>query len=138
TELADAVAKGNEPQSVLQPARAVIERPANPVRTVMRMVVTEVEDKPWFNDREFWRRYLSLLVTQRFNRFNLAFGLGYDRVNNVTDTYFYFAYPFLLSVPGYDVRATNVSPAERDQNLAMLRFISDEAAARGLLFQLGV
>ena len=138
TELADAVAKGNEPQSVLQPARSVIERPANPVRSVMRMVVTEVEDKPWFNDREFWRRYLSLLVTQRFNRFNLAFGLGYDRVNNVTDTYFYFAYPFLLSVPGYDVRATNVSPAERDQNLAMLRFISDEAAARGLLFQLGV
>jgi hypothetical protein len=138
TELADAVAHGNEPQAVLHPARAVVERPANPVRSVMRMVVSEVEDKPWFNDREFWRRYLSLLVTQRFNRFNLALGLGYDRVNNVTDTYFYFAYPFLLSVPGYDVRATNVSAAERDQNLAMLRFISDEAAARGLLFQLGI
>ncbi len=138
TELADAVAMGGDTSAVLQPSRAVAERPANPVRSVMRMVVSEVEDKPWFNDREFWRRYLSLLVTQRFNRFNLALGLGYDRVNNVTDTYFYFAYPFLLSVPGYNVRATNVSDAERDANLAMLRFISDEAAARGLQFQLGV
>jgi hypothetical protein len=138
TELADAVTHGNEPQAVLHPTRGIAERPANPVRSVMRMVVSEVEDKPWFNDRDFWRRYLSLLVTERFNRFNLALGLGYDRVNNVTDTYFYFAYPFLLSVPGYDVRATNVSDAEREQNLAMLRFISDEAAARGLQFQLGI
>ena len=138
TELGDAIAKGDDPDVVLRPVRAVIERPANAVRSVMRMVTSEVEDKPWFNDREFWRRYLSLVVTQRFNRVNLAFGLGYDRVNNVSDTYFYFAYPFLLSVPGYKVRATNVSDAERDSNLAMLRFISDEAAARGLQFQLGV
>lgn len=138
TDLADAVAMGEDPQLVLRPVSAVVEQPANAVRSVMRMVVSEVEDKPWFNDRDFWHRYLSLLVTQRFNRFNLALGLGYDRVNNVTDTYFYFAYPFLTSVPGHDVRATNLSNTERDQNLAMLRFISDEAAARGLQFQLGL
>jgi hypothetical protein len=138
TELADAVALGEDPQSVLRPARAVIERPANAVRSVMRMVNSEVDDKPWFNDRDFWRRYLSLLVTQRFNRFNLALGLGYDRPNNLHDTYFYFAYPFFIAVPGYNVRATNLADAERDRNLEMLRFISDEAAARGLQFQLGV
>ena len=138
TELADAVALGEDPQTVLRPARVVIERPANAVRSVMRMAISEVEDKPWFNDRDFWRRYLSLLVTQRFNRFNLALGLGYDRPNNLHDTYFYFAYPFLVAVPGYDVHATNLPAAERDRNLEMLRFISDEAAARGLQFQLGL
>jgi hypothetical protein len=36
------------------------------------------------------------------------------------------------------VRATNLSNAERDRNLEMLRFISDETAARGLEFQLGI
>ena len=138
TELVDAVALGEDPQTVLRPARAVIGRPANAVRSVMRMPISEVEDKPWFNNRDFWRRYLSLLVTQRFNRFNLGLGLGYDRPNNLRDTYFYFAYPFFLAVPGYHVRATNLADTERDRNLEMLRFISDEAAARGLQFQLGV
>ncbi len=138
TELTDAITLGEDPTRVLRPTKSVIEQPANVTRSVMRMPISEVEDKSWFNDRDFWRRYLSLLVTQRFNRFNLALGLGYDRPNNLTDTYFYFAYPFLVSVPGYNVRATNLSDAERDRNLEMLRFISDEAAARGLQFQLGL
>lgn len=138
TELADAVANGAEPGSVLRPAHGTIEQPANEVRSIMRMVISEVEDKRWYHDRAFWQRYLSLLAGQRFNRFNLAFGLGYDRPSELTDTYFYFAYPFLVSVPGYDVRASGVSAAEREENLALLRFISDEAVARGLDFQLGV
>jgi hypothetical protein len=41
-------------------------------------------------------------------------------------------------VPGYDVRATNLDDAERDRNLEMLRFVGDEAARRGLHFQLGL
>src|SRR5207248_7042071 len=52
--------------------------------------------------------------------------------------YLHFAYPFLLAVPGYAVRAVGLPDAERDQNLDMLRFASDEAAARGLHFQLGL
>jgi len=104
----------------------------------MRLFVSDVEDKAWFNYRAFWRRYLSLLAAQRFNRVNLAFGLGYDTPEGLRDTYFYFAYPFLASVPGYAVRATRLPDAERDRNLEMLRFISDEAAARGLDFQLGL
>jgi hypothetical protein len=54
-------------------------------------------------------RYLTTLATQRFNRFNLSLGIGYDFLQNVTDAYFLFAYPFLLSVPGYDVRVTELS-----------------------------
>jgi hypothetical protein len=136
TELADAVT--DNPQAALRPATVVSERPANPVRSVMRSFVSSVEDKGWYNDRDFWRRYLTMLATQRFNRINLAFGLGYDAPNRLLDTYLYYPYPFLLPVPGYDVRATNLPDAERDRNLEMLRFISDEAAARGIEFQLGL
>jgi hypothetical protein len=138
TDLADAIALADDPSSALRPPHPVMERPANAVRGVMRLFASDVEDKIWFNDRELWRRYLSLLATQRFNRFNLALGLGYDSPDGLRDTYFYFAYPFLLAVPGHDVRATNLPDAERDRNLEMLRFISDEAAARGLGFQLGL
>ncbi len=79
-----------------------------------------------------------MLAANRFNRFNLALGLGYDFATGLRDTYFYFAYPFFLSVPGYDVRAVPLPDAERDLNLAMLKFISDETAKRGLHFQLGI
>jgi hypothetical protein len=79
-----------------------------------------------------------MLVAQRFNRFNLALGLGYDFAREIRDAYLHFAYPFLVGVPGYGVRATNLSDAERNANLETLRFISDEAAARGIHFQLGL
>jgi hypothetical protein len=139
TELADAILLADDPLSPLRPANAVIESPANVIRSAMRLFVSDVEDKPWFNDRDFWREYLSMLVANRFNRFNLALGLGYDfSYHEVSDSYLHFAYPFLLKVPGYNVRATNLDDSERDQNLEMLRFISDESAKRGLHFQLGL
>ncbi len=145
TELADAVALAPDPAAaldVLRPRAAVTERPANPIRSVIRVFASSVEDKGWFNDRAFWRDYLSMLAAHRFNRFNLSFGLGYDGGYEgglgLRDGYLHFAYPFLVKVPGYDVRATNLPDAERDANLAMLRFISDEAAARGLDFFLGL
>jgi hypothetical protein len=138
TGLADAVTNSADPLTALHPSQMVVERPANQIRSVMRLFASDIEDKSWFNDREFWKSYLTMLVTERFNRFNLALGLGYDFARDMLDTYFYFAYPFLLKVPGYDVKATGLADAERDRNLEMLRFISDECAARGLHFQLGL
>ena len=85
-----------------------------------------------------WPAYFTMLAGQRFNRFNLTLGLGYDYPNPVFDCYLHFAYPFLVKVPGYDVRAAPLPDGERDLNLEMLRYISDEAAARGLDFQLGL
>ena len=41
-------------------------------------------------------------------------------------------------MPGYDVRVTNLPDAERERNLEMLRFISEQTVARGLEFQLGI
>ncbi|HEY2589419.1 MAG TPA: hypothetical protein VGI81_26975 [Tepidisphaeraceae bacterium] len=138
TDLADAVALGDEPLAALTPNRITIEHPANRVRGIGRLFCSDLEDKPWYNDRGFWRRYLDLLASQRFNRFHLALGLGYDFARGVKDSYFYFPYPFLLAVPGHQVRAAGLPDAERDNNLVMLRFIGDECAARGIDFQLGL
>jgi hypothetical protein len=118
--------------------KPIVERPANSIRSAMRMFTSDVEDQPWFNDREMWPQYLTMLATNRFNRFNLALGIGYDFIRQVTDAYFLFAYPFFLAVPGYNVRAPQLPDAERDQNLKMLQFISEQTVARGMQFQLGL
>ena len=120
------------------PITPISERPANAVRSVSRLFTSDVEDKPWFNDRDMWPAYFTMLAKQRFNRFHLALGIGYDFLREVTDAYFLFAYPFFLDVPGYKVRAANLADAERDRNLAMLKFISEQAAMRGLDFHLGL
>jgi hypothetical protein len=138
TELADSVALAVTAADVLKTTAPIVEHPANKIRSVMRMIASEVEDKSWFHDRGFWERYLTMLVGHRFNRINFSVGLGYDFPRDIKDAYFYFAYPFLLSVPGYEVRVPQLPAAERDKNLEMLRFASDEAAKRGLEFQLGI
>jgi hypothetical protein len=137
-ELADRVRHSDDPLAALAVPEPVIESPANSVRSVTRLFTSEIEDKPWYNDHEMWPAYLSMLAAQRFNRFNLAFGIGYDFLTSVTDAYFLFAYPFLLSVPGYNVRVPQLPDAEREHNLETLRYISEQTVARGMDFQLGI
>jgi hypothetical protein len=138
-ELADRLTYAEEPLEALQQTETIIETPANAIRSVNRLFTSEVEDKPWFYDKGFWSRYLTMLVSQRFNRLHLALGMGYDGPNHVvTDSYFHFAYPFLVAVPGYDTRVEGLSEGEREQNLAMLCWISEQAALRGLHFHLGL
>ena len=137
-ELADGVTYASRGIDGLDLRYSTAERPANTIRSITRLFASDVEDKGWFNDRAFWQRYLTMLAWQRFNRFSLTLGLGYDFPRDIRDAYFHFAYPFLVSVPGYEVRATGLTDAERTANLEMLRFISDETAARGLHFQLGL
>ena len=137
-ELADRVHCAADPFNELNRVQRTIETPANRIRSNARAFVSDVEDQAWFNDREMWPRYLTALATQRFNRFNLTLGIGYDFLQNVTNAYFLFAYPFLLSVPEYDVHVPGLANAERDRNLEMLKFISEATVARGLQFQLGI
>ena len=137
-ELADRVHYGDRAFDSLKINKPIVEQPANRIRSNMKLFVSEVEDKPWFYDREMWKQYLTMLATHRFNRFNLSMGIGYDFLQNVTDAYFLFAYPFFLSVPGYNVRVPQLSDAERDKNLDTLKFISEQTAARGMQFQLGL
>ena len=107
TELADRARYGSTLGSTLDIPAPVVEKPANEIRSCARCFVSPVEDKSWFYDRSLWVEYLSTLATQRFKRFTLSFGIGYDFLRNVTDAYFLFAYPFLLDVPGYRVRVRN-------------------------------
>jgi hypothetical protein len=138
TELADRIRHGADPLAALRIDRAIVEQPANSVRSIARCFESDVEDKGWFHDRAMWREYLSMLATQRFNRFNMTFGLQYNYPMEVSDVYLYFAYPFLLSVPGYEVRVRELPAAERARNLETLRFIGEETVARGLDFQVGL
>ncbi len=140
-ELADRVSNAvdrEEAMRTLQTVLPIVERPANRIRSVLRMFASDVEDMGWYHDRTFWTRYLSMLATQRFNRFQLALGIGFDFARAMRDSYFYFPYPFLFSVPGYDVRATGISDTERDRNFETLLFVTSETKRRGLHFQLGL
>ncbi|MGH9573048.1 MAG: hypothetical protein ACRD40_05895 [Candidatus Acidiferrales bacterium] len=152
-ELAERVQFGPDPMLALHFAQVVEEKSANEVRSVGRYFCSEIEDKPWYYDKNFWSGYLDTLVACRFNRLNFAYGLEYDFPRGVTDDYFHFVYPYLLDVPGYpDVRVMQlaspdgtklVSPVplskeERAKNFEMLRYIAAETGARGLHFQLGI
>ena len=137
-ELADRVRHSSDIEQALTVPGPISESPQNRVRSIARLFVSDVEDKPWFNDREMWPQYLTMLAENRFNRFNLSLGIGYDFLREVTDAYFLFAYPFFLDVPGHDVRVTNLPNEERDRNLETLRFVSEETVKRGLEFQLGI
>lgn len=137
-ELADRITYSENPIAMLEGIDVSIEQAENSIRSITRLFVSEIEDKSWFYDKEFWESYLSMLITQRFNRFSLTLGLGYDAPYKVLDSYFIFAYPFLVSVPGYSVKVKGLPEGERERNLEMLQFISQEAAKRGLHFQLGL
>jgi hypothetical protein len=139
-ELSDIVNHTNEPLEELLNLKRIKEQPANPVRSVKRLFANEKTDKLWFYDKAFWREYFTELASQRFNRFNLALGMGYDLCHDpdIKDFYFCFAYPFLVSVPGYQVKVEGLSDEERDKNLQMLRFIGQEANRRGLEFHIGL
>lgn len=137
-DLSDRVEHSDDALASLQAVTPTAEQPANRIRGMMRLFTSDVEDKPWYNDREMWPAYLTNLATQRFNRFQIAFGIGYDFIRQVTDGYFLFTYPFLVSVPGYNIRVPQLPDAERDRNLELLKFISQETVARGMEFQLGL
>jgi hypothetical protein len=137
-ELADRIQHSNHPLMALDQRQAIVECPFNSIRGIGRIFCSDLQDKPWFYDRLMWPAYFSMLATQRCNRFSLNLGIGYDFLDNVHDAYFLFAYPFLLSVPGYKVRAVNLDDEERERNLEMLQFISSQAVAHGIDFQLGI
>ncbi|HKF50464.1 MAG TPA: hypothetical protein VKB38_24080 [Terracidiphilus sp.] len=152
-EVAERVQFGDHPLRSLQLPGVLEEEPANEVRGVSRYFCSELEDKPWYYDKDFWSGYLDRLIASRFNRFTMAFGLEYDFPRGVTDDYFHFVYPYLVEVPEHShvravqlaatdgTRLANPAPLsadERARNLDMLRFIAAETAARGLEFHLGI
>jgi hypothetical protein len=138
TELADRIELGGDAPLVAPGGEDA--SPAVPVRGVLRSFSSDVLDLDWFRDPEFWTGYLDELAAQRINRVQLAFGMQYNFSHDidVRDNYLCFAYPFLLEVPDWEVTVANVTAADRDANLAALRYASDEAVRRGIDFQLGL
>jgi hypothetical protein len=134
-ELAEVTADGGDPSST-----AGRWAPATPVRGVMRLLSSEIEDERWFRDRDFWERYLGELARDRVNRFTLTMGIGYDYLvdKDYRDLYFQFPYPFWVAPEGWDVRAEGISAEDRAANLDLLRFIGRTAQARGIAFRLGI
>ena len=152
-ELAERVQFGDDPGTALRLSESIEERPANDVRCVSRYIASEIEDKSWYHDRDFWPAYLDTLVAARFNRFCFAYGLQYDFPRGVTDDYLHLPYPWLMSVPGYEgVRVVQlldpqgnrlptpvpITDEERRKNFESLKSIASETAARGVHFQLGI
>jgi hypothetical protein len=139
--LADQIELTNDPDRAVAALDGTEGTTNMPVRGIMRSFSSVDEDLPWFVDRDFWPEYLDWIAQARFNRFHLAFGMQYnygaDR-NGATDNYLCFAYPFLLEVPDWDVRADGVSDSERSTNLEMLQYIGAETRRRGMKFQLGL
>ena len=136
-ELADRVryAEGDPLRSLDQPHPRA-ERAANEVRSIARCFESDVEDKSWLYDKEMWRAYLSMLAMQRFNRFSLTLGLGYNFPRNVRDVYFYFAYPYLVHVPSLG-SLTSKASALNDPNClsskGSVRTLNANAVPLGLL-----
>ncbi|MCR8724605.1 hypothetical protein [Frigidibacter sp. ROC022] len=140
TELADRARHciGTDPFAGPMP---LAEKPSARIRSIARLFCSEEEDMEWFHDRQGWRDYLTTLATNRFNRFALTLGMGYNYPYHnpwIRDVYFYFPYPFLFDVPGHNVQVRGLPIEERDRNYETLKFIAREAARRGLDFQLAL
>lgn len=139
-ELSDILRCADVPATALSTLQARYEHPHVAVRSLSRMFSCYQTDTAWYHDHAFWDEYLSELATQRFNRFSLGFGLAYDYLidKRVTDNYFCFLYPFVVSVPGYDVEVAGLTEAQRQHNLESLQYIAATASQRGLEFSLGL
>ena len=138
TELADRVNCLQTGADALEFKTPVIEKPASRTRSIIRQFSSELEDKPWFYNKEYWGAYLNMLVSSRLNRLSFAFGQSYNNANNITDAYFNFLYPFLVNVPEHNVSVKGLSNEERTRNLNTLKFIGEEVTKRGLRFQLSI
>ncbi|MGB7393087.1 MAG: hypothetical protein WA913_01710 [Pricia sp.] len=138
TELADRVNCLETDEAALKFSEPVIERPASKTRSILKGFSSEIEDKVWFYDKEYWIAYLDMLVYSRLNRLNFSTGMAYNSVIRITDGYFVFPYPFFVDVNGYDVSVRGLSKEERERNLEILKFIGTETARRGLKFQFGI
>ncbi len=105
--------------------------PHTAIRGIRRFIHNAELESDWYYSRDYWDEYFSMLARERFNRFNLVFAHQTD--------YLAPPYPFWVDVPEFPtIRARNLTPAQRDRNLEMLRHISQTAVDHGIDFTLGV
>ena len=118
TELADRVRHADGDDSSCRDL-PLVEQPSARIRSIARLFCSEEEDKGWFYDRQLWLDYLSMLASNRFNRFSLTFGIQYDYPYHnhfISDVYLHFPYPFLLDLPGYGIASWSCRRGARRQS----------------------
>ena len=142
TEIADRVENLCNNKGVLKEIFfTTTEEPKTKIRSISKCFESDVEDLIWFNNKTMWKEYLDMLVINRFNRFTFTLGMQYNYPYGnefIKDVYFYLAYPFLVKPKGYKMHAIGINKETRENNLKILKFISDEASLRGLDFQLAL
>lgn len=112
----------------ITPAKGASKTPMRGIRYFLHNADLE---RDWYYSKEYWDEYLGMLARNRFNRFNLVFAHQTD--------YLAPPYPFWLDLPEFPtIRAKNLTAAQRDKNLEMLRYIAQGCVSRGIDFALGV
>jgi len=105
--------------------------PHTEMRGIRYFLANAAMEKDWYYSKEYWDDYFRMLAYNRFNRFNLVFGSQ--------TAYLVPPYPYLVSLPEFpQVQVPSLTPEQREQNLQMLKYISQDAADHGIDFALGL
>ncbi len=139
TELADIIKYSIN--NKLEIKKKIIEEPSTKIRSISKCFESIDEDKEWFYNKRSWDKYLTLLISERFNRFTLTLGMQYNYPYGnefIKDVYLYLPYPFLVSPRGYSIKLSNFSDKERKKNLEILKYIAKETKKRGIEFQIAI
>lgn len=111
--------------------RETSEAPTVPVRSMSILLHSEDCEADWYYSKAFWRDYFAMLAASRWNAFNLVFSHQTPYLSPL--------YAFHVKVDEYpEVKAKNLTEAQRERNLAMLRFITTLAKDRGIDFKIGI
>ncbi len=139
TEIVDIIKFSKDNKLILK--KDIIEKPKTKIRSISKCFESIDEDKEWFYNKKSWDEYLTLLISERFNRFTLTLGMQYNYPYGnefIKDVYLYLPYPFLVSPKGYKLKLTNFNEKERKSNLDMIKYIAKESKKRGLEFQIAI
>ena len=139
TEIADIIKYSKNKNLIIK--TNIIEQPVTKIRSISKCFESIDEDKEWFYNKKSWNEYLTLLISERFNRFTLTLGMQYNYPYGnefIKDVYLYLPYPFLVSPKGYRIKLSNFTKKERSKNLDILKYIAKETNKRGLEFQIAI
>jgi len=107
------------------------EVPRVAMRGIRYFLHNQDMERDWYYSRAYWDEYFAMLARNRFNRFNLVFAHQTD--------YLAPPYPFWLDLPEFPtIRARHLSAEQRQKNLEMLQYISQDAVDHGIDFTLGL
>jgi len=131
TEIARAIELSPEGEDPFAEVVETIESPELKWRSMQLFLCNADLEREWYFRESFWDEYLGQLARCRYNNLSLTFGHQ--------TSYLAPPYPFHVALPEFPkVQVPNFSVEEREQNLEMLRRISEMAQERGLHFTLGV